>query len=132
VLLKMPLSYSDHALARMVDRAIYKKQVRRTLRRPDALYSKGPNHLAEYVTSKGVGASQSAPIKTMINHALDVAYVGLLSGRIAETIEVSSGVFYDLDSYGEILGVEILDYSRYQDTEGKSVSIFERLPTPHH
>ncbi len=154
----MPLTYSNNAQARMVDGAIYRKQVRRTLRRPDSLYSQGQNQVAEYATSKGVivrvvyratlegsrhviiavrlgklkCASQNASIETVYDRAFDVAYVGLLSGRIAKTIEVSSGVYYDLDSYGEILGAEVLDYSRYRDDEGTSLSIFERLPAPSH
>lgn len=76
------------------------------------------------------GASQQGPIVTLHDQALDVAYVGLLSGRIAETIEVDSGVYYDLDGYGEIVGVEIFNYSRYQAGEGDSRSVFERLPIP--
>ena len=143
----MPLTYSNNAQARMVDGAIYRKQVRRTLRRPDSLYSQGQNQVAEYATSKGVivrvvyhatlegschvitavrlgklkCASQNAPIETVYDRAFDVAYVGLLSGRIAETIEVSSGVYYGLDSYGEIRGVEVLDYSRYRNDDGTSL-----------
>lgn len=57
-----------------------------------------------------------------------VAYVGLLSGRIAETFEVASGIYYDVDAYEEILGVEILNYSRYRVGEDDLGSIFERLP----
>lgn len=157
-----PLSYSSHAQARIVDRAIFKKQIRRTLRRPDKHYVQGQNQVAEYTTSGGAvirlvyrvategsentahivsairlgrlgklkGASQKGPIETLHDQALDVAYVGLLSGRIAETIEAGSGVYYDLDGFGEIVGVEIFDYSRYQVGEGDSRSVFERLPIP--
>lgn len=145
----------------MTDRAIFKKQIRRTLRRPDKHYVQGQNQVAEYTTSGGAvirlvyrvateglensvhvvsairlgklrGASQKGPIETLHDQALDVAYVGLLSGRIAETIEAGSGVYYDLDGYGEIVGVEIFDYSRYQTGEGDSRSVFERLPIPSH
>lgn len=143
----------------MADRAIYKKQMRRTLRRPDKHYVQGRNQVAEYTTSGGAvirlvyrvetdgpenivhvvsvirlgklrGALQQGPIETLHDQALDVAYVGLLSGKIAETVEAGSGVYYDLDNYGEIVGVEIFDYSRYQTDEGDSRSVFERLPIP--
>lgn len=141
----------------MVDRAVFKKQVRRTLRRPDRCYAQGQEQIAEYTTSKGViirvvyrsllgtardsvhivtaarlgklrGASQSAPIETVHDQLIDVAYIGLFSGKIARTIEVGHGVYFDLDDDAEVVGVEILNYSRYQTGENDSVSLFERLP----
>lgn len=149
-------SYTEHARSRMVDRAIYKKQVRRTVRRPDRRYAQTPNLVAEYSTSKGIiirvvyhllpdtpssvqvvtavrfgklrGALQRESITTHYDRAHDVAYVSLLSGRITETFEVASGVYYDVDAYGEVLGVEILNYSHYRVDEDDSRSIFERLP----
>lgn len=153
------LIYSDHAQARLVDRGVFKKQVRRTLRRPDTCRSQGQNQLAEYVTSTDVvirvvyrpiheapgsplhvvtvirlgklkRASQNAPVKAVYDRTFDVAYIGLLNGRISETVEVSDGIYYDLDSYGEIVGVEIFNYSRYQAGDEKTLSIFERLPVP--
>ena len=143
----------------MADRAIFKKQIRRTLRRPDEHYVQGQNQVAQYTTSGGAvirliyrlatdgsentvcvvsvirlgklrGASQRGSIETLHDQALDVAYVGLFGGRIAETIEAGSGIYYDLDSYGEIVGVEIFDYSRYHTGEGDTRSVFERLPVP--
>jgi uncharacterized protein YuzE len=155
------ITYSDHAQARMGDRAIFKKQVRRTLRRPDRRYAQGREQIAEYATSKGViirvvyrllpptlegsgggavhvvtvvrlgslrGAAQTAPIETVYDERLDVAYVGLLSGRIAKTTEVGGGVYFDLADDGEVVGAEILNYSRYQLGENDSASLFERLP----
>lgn len=155
------ITYSDHAQARMVDRAIFKKQVRRTLRRPDRRYMQGREQIAEYATSKGViirivyrflltpsegsaggsaqvvtvvrlgnlrGAAQTAPIETVYDQRLDVAYVGLLSGRITETTEVGCGVYFDLADDGEVVGAEILNCSRYQLGENDSASLFERLP----
>lgn len=142
----------------MVARAIYKKQVRRTVRRPDRRHAQGANWIAEYDTSKGIvirvvycwlpdapssvqvvtavrlgklkGASQRESITTHHDRAHDVAYVSLLHGRIAETLEAASGIYYDVDAYGEILGVEILNYSHYCAGEDDSQSIFERLPIP--
>lgn len=154
-----PLIYSDHAQARMVDRGIFKKQVRRTLRRPDACRFQGQNRIAEYVTSKGVVvrvvycstpevpgsplyvitvvrlgklrcAFQNAPIKTVYDRTFDVAYVALLSGRIAETVEVGNGIYYDLDNYGEIVGAEVFNFSRYGTGDGSTLNILERLPSP--
>ena len=150
----MPLhaafTYAEHAQARIEDRAIYKKQVRRTVRRPDRHYLQGPNSVAEYDTKTGIvirvvyrladpgsvqivtavrlgkheGAWQRELIKTFYDRAHDVAYISLLHGEIAETLEVASGIYHDVDSFGEVLGVEVFDYSRYK--EGISLSIFER------
>lgn len=140
----------------MLDRAIFKKQVRRTLRRPDRCYAQGRDQIAEYATSGGViiravyrftqaaqeslhivtvirlgklsGASQGAPIETVADPLVDAAYIGLLNGRIAQTAEVGPGVYFDLGDDGEVVGAEILDYSRYQSGENDSSSLFERLP----
>ena len=142
----------------MVARAIYKKQVRRTVRRPDRRHAQGANWVAQYDTSKGIvirvvycwlpdapnsvqvvtavrlgrlkGAMQRESITTHHDRAHDVAYVSLLHGRITETLEAASGIYYDVDAYGEILGVEIFDYSHYCVGEEDSQSIFERLPIP--
>lgn len=142
----------------MVARAIYKKQVRRTVRRPDRRHAQGANWIAEYDTSKGIvirvvycwlpdapssvqvvtavrlgklkGAMQRESITTHHDRDYDVAYVSLLHGRIAETLEAASGIYYDVDAYGEILGVEIFDYSQYETGGDSSLSIFERLPIP--
>lgn len=140
----------------MLNRAIFKKQVRRTLRRPDRCYAQGRDQIAEYATSGGViiravyrftqaareslhivtvirlgklsGASQGAPIETVADPLVDAAYIGLLNGRIAQTAEVGPGVYFDLGDDGEVVGAEILDYSRYQSGENDSGSLFERLP----
>lgn len=151
------LSYSNHARARLIARGIFKKQVRRTVRRPDNVYSRGQDHLAEYATSSGTlvrviyrlvpeeqerqvisavrlgrskGALQTAATGTVYDPLFDVAYVALLSGRIAETTEVAEGVYYDLDPYGEIVGAEIFGYSRFERSENEGLSILERLPIP--
>lgn len=139
----------------MRDRAIFKKQVRRTLRRPDRCYAQGQDRIAEYATSGGVvirvvyrlpeaarslhivtvvrlgklrGASQGAAIATVSDPLVDAAYIGLLNGRIAQTAEVGPGVYFDLGSDGEVVGAEILNYSRYETGENDSDNLFERLP----
>jgi len=139
----------------------FKKQVRRILRHPERRYAYRSEWVAEYDTAKGIvirvvyrwlttgvessaqvvtvvrlgklkGATQRASIDTHHDCDLDVAYVGLQHGKIAETIEAGEGIYYDLDSYGEILGVEIISYSHYGTAEGDSSSIFERLPVRVH
>jgi uncharacterized protein YuzE len=140
----------------MLDRAIFKKQVRRTLLRPDRCYAQEQDQIAEYVTSGGVviravyrfikapreslhivtvvrlgklrGASQGAAIATVSDPLVDAAYIGLLNGRIAQTAEVGPGVYFDLGDDGEVVGAEILNYSRYGTGENDSSSLFERLP----
>jgi len=161
VLQNVPVIYSNHAQARMFDRAIFKKQVRRTLRRPERCYAQGREQVTEYTTSVGAvirvvyvltpeaaehslyiltairlgklnSAYQRGPIETIYDRSCDLAYVGLLHGEIAETVEEAHGIYYDLDSYGDVLGVEICGYSQYQTAKGDPLSIFERLARPAH
>ena len=47
-------------------------------------------------------------VKLTKNKRLDVAYVKFKAGRVAETVEVRPGVLLDLDSKGNILGIEVL------------------------
>lgn len=159
VLQNVPVTYSDHAKARMTDRAVFKKQVRRTLRRPEKCYARGQEQVVEYTTSAGSvvrvvylltpgasecsfyivtvirlgklkGAFQRGAIETVHDRSCDLAYVGLLHGRMAETVEAGEGIYYDVDHHGEILGVEISNYSRYQTGGGDAMSVLERLPVP--
>ena len=140
----------------MLDRAVFEKQVRRTLRRPDRCYVQEKDRIAEYATSGGViiravyrfikvpreslhivtvvrlgklsGASQDAAIATVSDPLIDAAYIGLLNGRIAQTAEVGPGIYFDLGDDGEVVGAEILNYSRYRTGENDSSNLFERLP----
>lgn len=47
-------------------------------------------------------------MKITKNSNLDVGYVQLRNGKVAETIEIRPGVLLDLDKKGEILGIEVL------------------------
>ena len=125
----------------MYDRGIYKKQVQRTLRRPDRTSTEGQFQVAEYTTSsKAVirviyqfiastsgpfivsavrlgklnKAHQRAEIGRHHDCALDVAYIALVNGEIAETMEAGNGMYCDLDVYGEIMGVEMFAYSCHE------------------
>ena len=42
----------------------------------------------------------------------DAIYIRLSNARIKKTIKVKGGVFADLDSKGNIRGIEILNFSR--------------------
>ncbi len=122
----------------MHDRNIFKKQVRRTLRRPHNTCPLGNYQVAEYTTSSNAtirvvyqylpgaispivlsvirlgklkGATQRLAAGTYYDHTLDLAYVAFLNGKIAKTIEVALGIYDDLNEYDEILGTEVFDYS---------------------
>ncbi len=60
----------------------------------------------------------------------DLAYVAFPSDKITETVEVAGGIYCDLDSAGEVMGVEIFNYSRYEDSAGdNALGILKRLPS---
>ena len=125
----------------MYDRGIFKKQVQRTLRRPDRTFIQGQSQIAEYTTSskavirviylfipgasgpfvvsavrlgKLSKANQRAEIGTHHDSALDIAYIALVNGEIAETMEAGNGIYCDLDGFGEIIGMEMFDYSCHE------------------
>jgi uncharacterized protein YuzE len=43
---------------------------------------------------------------------LDVAYIQLRGGRVAKTVELRPGLLFDLDKYGEIIGIEVLSLEK--------------------
>ena len=130
--------------------------MRRTLRRPNKTYSQGDHQVAEYTTTSNVivrviyqylpgaaapfvisavrlgkfkEATQSRPVGAHHDRSLDLAYVALLSGKITETLEVASGIYCDLDNAGEVMGMEIFNYSRYEDSAGdNALGTLKRLP----
>ena len=141
----------------MFGRGIFKKQVRRTLRRPNRTYTQGQFQVAEYTTtSKAIihvvysylpgaiepfvisairlgmlnGAFQRAEVGTHHDPSLDLAYTAFLSGKITETIEVGNGIYCDFNREGEVMGVEIFNYSLYEDkVDGHAPSVLKRLPS---
>ena len=98
------LDYSDHAEARCRARGVFRKQVQRTIRRPDRLYMRGHDSIAEYTTSSNAlirvvyrlltagnehqvvsairlgklkSAVQTATLGTLHDPLLDVTYIAL-------------------------------------------------------
>lgn len=53
-----------------------------------------------------------ASLKVKKNIKLDVAYVQLRKGKVAETIEVRPGILMDLDKNGEFVGIEVLSIEK--------------------
>jgi len=51
-------------------------------------------------------------VKIKKDHKLDVGYVQLKSGKVAQTIEIRSGILIDLDKNGELLGIEVLSLQK--------------------
>jgi len=43
---------------------------------------------------------------------LDVAYIQLRRGRVAETIELRPGLLFDLDKKGEVVGIEVMSLEK--------------------
>ena len=51
-------------------------------------------------------------IKLEYDPEVDAAYLPLARGRVAESEEVQPGVILDFDAHDQVLGVEILRFSR--------------------
>jgi uncharacterized protein YuzE len=47
-------------------------------------------------------------MKVTANKKLDVGYVQFRNGRIKETVEIRPGILVDIDSKGEVIGIEVL------------------------
>ena len=45
----------------------------------------------------------------------DAMYIRLIAGTVAESDEVRSGVVFDFDAAGRVLGIEMLDVSKRTD-----------------
>lgn len=51
-------------------------------------------------------------MKIKKNVKLDVAYVQLRRGRIAQTVELRPGLLFDLDKKGEVIGIEVMSLEK--------------------
>jgi uncharacterized protein YuzE len=51
-------------------------------------------------------------METTKDEKLDVAYVRLRNGKVAKTVEIKPGILLDIDSSGEVLGIEVLSVSK--------------------
>ncbi len=70
-------------------------------------------------------------IKLEYDPEVDAAYLTLARGRVIESEELLPGVVVDLDADNQILGVEILRFSRRfrpQKTNGKSATARRKRP----
>ena len=45
----------------------------------------------------------------------DAAYLNVNEGKVAKTVEIKNGVVVDLSERGNILGIEILNFSAQQN-----------------
>ncbi len=46
------------------------------------------------------------------NSKLDVAYIHLRRGRVAQTVELRPGILFDLDKKGEVIGIEVMSLEK--------------------
>lgn len=51
-------------------------------------------------------------MKVQRDKKLDVAYIELKKGKVAETVELRRGILIDFDKNGEIIGIEVLSISK--------------------
>ena len=71
-------------------------------------------------------------VKLEYDSEVDAAYLTLARGRVTESEEVQPGVILDFDARDQVLGVEILHFSRRfkpRKTNGRASRI-RRKPTP--
>ncbi len=66
--------------------------------------------LFKYIESKGDALSVEFSIK--YDRAGDVLYIKLRDGKIVESEEIEPGVIVDYNEKGEIIGIEVLWFSR--------------------
>jgi len=58
----------------------------------------------------------------------DAAYLNVNEGKVAKTIEMNSGVVVDVGEKGNIIGIEILNFSAQQNIKKLRESAREGLP----
>lgn len=51
-------------------------------------------------------------LKISKDKKLDVAYIQLRKGKVAETMELRPGLLFDLDQQGQIIGIEVLSLTQ--------------------
>lgn len=69
--------------------------------------------------------------KTEIDYDVDAAYYRFTNNKVAETEELDEPGFedyiFDLDENGEIVGVEVLNYSKHAEDLGDDGAVWGRL-----
>ncbi|MFA6315291.1 MAG: DUF2283 domain-containing protein [Candidatus Paceibacterota bacterium] len=58
----------------------------------------------------------------------DAAYLNVGEGKVAKTVEMKNGVVVDLNEKGNILGIEILNFSAQQSISKLQESVKEGMP----
>lgn len=53
----------------------------------------------------------------------DTAYIQVSDKSVAETLEASLDVYFDLDDEGKLVGIELLKASEYLDRDELSITI---------
>jgi uncharacterized protein YuzE len=51
-------------------------------------------------------------LKLKYDRASDALYIKLKEGRVADSEEITPGVIVDYDEHGEVIGIEILQFSK--------------------
>ncbi|MBI4435019.1 DUF2283 domain-containing protein [Candidatus Uhrbacteria bacterium] len=68
-------------------------------------------------------------MEIQLDPVADALYLTLKRGRVAKSREVEPGVVLDLDRYGRVLGIEMLDASRRYATEALRRIDVRRVPS---
>jgi uncharacterized protein YuzE len=58
----------------------------------------------------------------------DAAYLKVNEGKVSKTVETKNGVVVDLGEKGNIIGIEILNFSAQQSIKKLQESVKEGLP----
>jgi uncharacterized protein YuzE len=58
----------------------------------------------------------------------DAAYLNVNEGKVAKTVEMKNGVVVDLGEKGNIIGIEILNFSAQQNVKKLQESAKEGMP----
>ena len=68
---------------------------------------------------------------TEVDHDVDAAYFRFTNNKVVETEELDEPGFedyiFDLDENGELVGVEVLNYSEHAQDLGDDAAVWNRL-----
>ncbi len=51
-------------------------------------------------------------LKVSYDRVADALYIRLREGKVADSVELNEGIIVDLNERGEIVGLEIIDFSK--------------------
>lgn len=67
-------------------------------------------------------------ISSHVDEEVDAAYARFTNERVVKSVPIDEDFIFDLDANGNVVGVEILNFSDYGDDKNSYVSALEHMP----